>query len=104
VHYIFRLMFRVVRGLTRKPPRYHEPVKALRTEKRRALSGSAVRELVDRLPRAKVVHILDGDTVIVAKQWNKITIRLDSIDCPEARCGQPERQADERHHSEANIV
>ena len=39
------------------------------------------------LPRAKVVVVLDGDTVIVARGSNQTRIRLDSIDCPED--GQP---------------
>jgi endonuclease YncB( thermonuclease family) len=29
------------------------------------------------------VHVVDGDTVIVAKGWSRVMIRLDSIDCPE---------------------
>jgi endonuclease YncB( thermonuclease family) len=84
VHYILRSMFRlVVRQRTREHPRHHQPVKPVNTEKNHALVGSAALEIVDRFPRAKVVHVVDGDTVIVAKQCNKITIRLDSIDCPE---------------------
>jgi endonuclease YncB( thermonuclease family) len=35
------------------------------------------------LPRALVVVVLDGDTVIVAQGSNQTRIRLDSIDCPE---------------------
>jgi endonuclease YncB( thermonuclease family) len=34
-------------------------------------------------PRFKVDYVVDGDTVKVSKSWQKITIRLDSIDCPE---------------------
>ena len=32
----------------------------------------------------KVVRIIDGDTVIVVKDHQNITIRLDAIDCPES--------------------
>jgi micrococcal nuclease len=32
---------------------------------------------------ARVVHVIDGDTVIVSTFWRKLRIRLDSVDCPE---------------------
>ena len=32
---------------------------------------------------ARVHRVIDGDTVIIATAWRKLTIRLDSIDCPE---------------------
>lgn len=35
----------------------------------------------------KVVHVIDGDTAVVANGWRKFRVRLDGIDCPEA--GQP---------------
>ena len=35
----------------------------------------------------KVVHVIDGDTAIVANGWRKFRVRLDGIDCPED--GQP---------------
>jgi endonuclease YncB( thermonuclease family) len=38
---------------------------------------------VERLPRFKVEHVIDGDTVIVSTSRSKLKIRLDSIDCPE---------------------
>jgi endonuclease YncB( thermonuclease family) len=38
-------------------------------------------------PLAKVVRVIDGDTVIVSSSWRETKIRLDSIDCPED--GQP---------------
>jgi endonuclease YncB( thermonuclease family) len=38
-------------------------------------------------PLAKVLQVIDGDTVDVKKRGNRIRIRLDSIDCPED--GQP---------------
>jgi micrococcal nuclease len=38
-------------------------------------------------PLAKVVRVIDGDTVIVSSSWRQTKIRLDSIDCPED--GQP---------------
>ena len=84
MRYILRSLFRlVVRQRTREHPRHDQPVKPVNTAKNRALVGSAALEIVGRFPRAKVVRVVDGDTVIVAKQRNKITIRLDSIDCPE---------------------
>lgn len=51
--------------------------------KRKALDGAAIRPLVAGLPEAKVLNILDGDTVIVDRAFRRVRIRLDSIDCPE---------------------
>lgn len=51
--------------------------------KANALSEPALRGRIRDLPRAKVVHIIDGDTVVVARGWSEIVVRLDSIDCPE---------------------
>lgn len=53
------------------------------TIKKKARSEAAVKETIKDFPKAKVVHVIDGDTVIVDKGWNEIKIRLDSIDCPE---------------------
>ena len=39
--------------------------------------------MIDTLPEVKVEHVIDGDTVVVVKNWKRIKIRLDSIDCPE---------------------
>jgi endonuclease YncB( thermonuclease family) len=43
--------------------------------------------VVDDLPEAKVVHVLDGDTLVVEREWSETRIRLSAIDCPED--GQP---------------
>ena len=40
-------------------------------------------EVIQSLPAAKIVQVLDGDTVIASINSNIIKIRLDSIDCPE---------------------
>jgi len=53
------------------------------TVKRQSRCAADISALLDGLPHAKIVRVLDGDTVIVAKGWNQTTIRLDSIDCPE---------------------
>jgi len=42
---------------------------------------------IEELPKARVKWIFDGDTVAVTQGWHELTIRLDSIDCPED--GQP---------------
>lgn len=53
-------------------------------EARPALSEWAVKEIIQSLPEVSVSWVIDGDTVIVSKGWWKeVTIRLDSIDCPE---------------------
>jgi micrococcal nuclease len=40
-------------------------------------------ERIQALPKVKVEHVIDGDTVIVSSASSEIKIRLDSIDCPE---------------------
>ncbi|MHA1630050.1 MAG: thermonuclease family protein [Candidatus Heimdallarchaeota archaeon] len=51
--------------------------------KTKAQSKAEVKERIKSFPEVKVEYIIDGDTVIVVKNWHKIKIRLDSIDCPE---------------------
>lgn len=53
------------------------------TDKVKALSEEAIKEKILDLPKAKVLWVVDGDTVIVSKGWQKVKIRLDYIDCPE---------------------
>ena len=50
---------------------------------RRSGHGTTASEQKKPYQTAKVHHVIDGDTVIVATFWRKIKIRLDSIDCPE---------------------
>jgi micrococcal nuclease len=84
---IVRFVFRALaRGLKREPPRRSESAFGDNrvTFKRQALSAPDVQALLEDLPKAKVIHVMDGDTLIVANGWNQTTmIRLDSIDCPE---------------------
>lgn len=51
--------------------------------KRNALSHAEMQPLIRGLPEAKVLNVLDGDTVIVDRALREVRIRLDSIDCPE---------------------
>jgi micrococcal nuclease len=51
--------------------------------KTKAKNAVDVKAQIEDFPEVKVEHIIDGDTVIVVKNWHKIRIRLDSIDCPE---------------------
>ncbi len=61
----------------RHAPRSDTPPKA------KARSAVEIRAVIESLPLARVVEVLDGDTVIVARGWREEKIRLDSIDCPE---------------------
>ena len=45
--------------------------------------GSEKTPNIANFPKFKVEYVVDGDTVKVTTSWQKITIRLDSIDCPE---------------------
>ncbi len=49
----------------------------------KALSESAVKEKIQDFPRVTVEWVVDGDTIIISRGWHEITLRLDSIDCPE---------------------
>lgn len=84
---IVRLVFNTLaRGLRRQLPRRSEPAFGDNRVafKRKALSAPGVQALLEDLPEAKVIHVMDGDTLIVADGWNQAKmIRLDSIDCPE---------------------
>lgn len=69
-----------------EPPRSYRRILVVApqaSEKKKALTESAIRAIIETLPRVQVISVIDGDTVIVAKGWHQLTIRLDSIDCPE---------------------
>lgn len=66
---------------TVSPPAYEK------TKTRKASSEAEIKQEMSSLPLVKVVHVVDGDTVIVSRGWTEITVRLDAIDCPED--GQP---------------
>ena len=51
--------------------------------KKEAFSETALKETIKNLPKVRVKHVIDGDTIIILKGWSEIRIRLDSIDCPE---------------------
>lgn len=56
-------------------------------DKKKAPGAAEITGLMESFPEAKVAHVVDGDTVIVANGWSRVMVRLDSIDCPED--GQP---------------
>jgi endonuclease YncB( thermonuclease family) len=87
MRFIVKLIQRALLGEPPEAPtRYPSP--SLRRNngyagKKNALGGSAIGGLVNDLPEAKVIRVLDGDTVVVAVRQVRLKIRLDSIDCPE---------------------
>lgn len=68
-------------------PRRSRAQSSSRTNIKNALSGDAISEIIQDLPNVKVRRVIDGDTVIILQGRNEVSIRLDSIDCPED--GQP---------------
>jgi micrococcal nuclease len=52
-------------------------------EKKPALSELEVRQSIDGIQDAKVIWVVDGDTIDVFIDWRPVRIRLDSIDCPD---------------------
>ena len=51
-----------------------ETIESLTSEKTPNIAG---------FPKFRVKHVVDGDTVIISTFRQKLTVRLDSIDCPE---------------------
>jgi len=47
--------------------------------KTKAQDEAAVGKQIKNFQKVKVEHVIDGDTIIVSKSWNKIKIRLDSM-------------------------
>ncbi len=84
---IFRFVLRILRPLRARPQlRLVEPapVESRDVARREPRSTADTRALaVEHLPEAKVVRVLDGDTLDVAKGWSEVRIRLCSVDCPE---------------------
>jgi micrococcal nuclease len=84
--WIFRF-FR--RSLTNPaPPRFPSSHKRPQADyskayKKNALNGPEVKKQIGQLPEARVLRVLDGDTVIVMMDRSETVVRLDSIDCPE---------------------
>ncbi|MEQ1616994.1 MAG: thermonuclease family protein [Terricaulis sp.] len=81
-----RLMIRTfARPSKQQRPRTFTPVldNTWDTTKKKAQSTAYVLTNLERLPEAKVVHVMDGDSLIVAQGRHRTEIRLDSIDCPE---------------------
>jgi endonuclease YncB( thermonuclease family) len=86
MRYIVRLIRRaLIRERIWQQPHPQESVQIgdWHKDKKKALSAEVVRGLIEGFPEAKVVHVVDGDTVIVASGWSRAMVRLDSIDCPE---------------------
>ena len=63
----------VARGATSAPPRSEVPKKVRDTPSQPA----------SHFVKAKVVRVIDGDTIVAEKADRKVLVRLDSIDCPE---------------------
>ncbi len=85
--FIFRSLWRILIKPRAGPPQGQAPalssIDVVRVEKTKALDESTVLGQMNTLPAAKVIHVVDGDTVIVSQGGKQTTVRLDSIDCPE---------------------
>ena len=83
--FVFGLLVWIFRSWTARrsaPSEYGERPLAP-PSKTMARSSAEVKPLIAYLPQARVLKVYDGDTVLVAKGWSRLMIRLDSIDCPE---------------------
>ncbi|QKK06292.1 MAG: hypothetical protein HND56_11610 [Pseudomonadota bacterium] len=81
--FIFRFILSVTTNKSAYYRKRRKPSNIRVASTKKALSGNLIKGKINRLPRAGVLYVVDGDTVIVSKRWRKITIRLDAIDCPE---------------------
>jgi endonuclease YncB( thermonuclease family) len=87
---IMRRAIRIVRWLQWQPKHQRTPPVApthLGPTKQAARGTPEVLSSIESLPVARVMQVLDGDTLDVAIGPMEVRVRLDSIDCPEA--GQP---------------
>lgn len=87
-----RRIVRIVRWVQWQPKprqRQTQPVALQNAEpvRQSARSTADVLATIESLPLARVLRVLDGDTVIVSIGPAETTVRLDAIDCPEN--GQP---------------
>lgn len=84
--FILRKIWRSLFGSQAKTSYRRSSTAAVAVEspiKKMALCETAVKQLIETFPKARVAHVIDGDTVIVERGWCRTKIRLDSIDCPE---------------------
>ena len=58
-------------------------VALLRSGGESAHTAPSIAGATSELQKVRVRHVIDGDTVIVARSWREYSVRLDSIDCPE---------------------
>jgi micrococcal nuclease len=79
---IFRLIFFLLRVI-RRILAYRNVQPESRPYKIKAQSEFIVKDQIESFPTAEVKWVCDGDTVIVTRNGNETTVRLDSIDCPE---------------------
>jgi micrococcal nuclease len=92
MNFFLRLLFGANFGKKRsKAKKYTRPSRPPpnieRVYKVQALSEIEIRKNIKHLPVAQVIHVKDGDSVVVTIMRDENEIRLDSIDCPED--GQP---------------
>ena len=80
---LFLLGVALYLGQIKRTLNERKPSSHLTTEKPKTQNEALIKEKIGYLPKVQVVHIIDGDTLIIAKGWSKIKVRLDSIDCPE---------------------
>lgn len=80
---MLKFILSAIKKYQRYCERKHQELSTQQTSYRKAQNEAAIKEKLQYLPKARVLNIIDGDTVIVSKGRNKIIIRLDSIDCPE---------------------
>ncbi|HWW38657.1 thermonuclease family protein [Pedobacter sp.] len=87
-HTFLRTLFSAIIILTFSCSQSGKPINATKVEDR-LLPGTVVINLKNQTFVAKVIRIIDGDTMEVLYQNTPTKIRLAHIDCPEKRGSQP---------------
>lgn len=91
VFFILIVAFALKSSNTPKQTSRNEPIRSYETiEKTKKIAYSPLKvrsvhdiERIEALPMAKIVRVIDGDTVDVSMNNRIYRIRLDAIDCPE---------------------
>lgn len=83
MHVIIKLILKILKGEWHYPRRRIQTSKSWNASSKPALNEPSIRQKIEYLPKARVLRVIDGDTIIIKKGWRVIIVRLDSIDCPE---------------------
>ncbi len=80
---LLRFFLFLMGGQQKPARRKYTPSNPQPTYIKKAQTASAIRIQIPVLPLVEIKWVIDGDTLIASQGRKEITVRLDSIDCPE---------------------